>query len=49
MIGFTFNPRKTRKLIQSDYNKVHKGPVIALDNSYATVNINISIPNFFSS
>jgi len=29
--------RKTRKLIQSDYNKVYRGPIIALDNSYATI------------
>lgn len=35
--GFTDDKSKTRKLIQTDFNKVYKGPMIPLDNSYSTV------------
>lgn len=35
--GFQKDRRKTRKLFQEGYNKVYKGPLIQIDNSYSTV------------
>jgi hypothetical protein len=35
--GFTKDKRKTRQLIQIDYNNIHKGPMIPIDNSYSNL------------
>jgi hypothetical protein len=35
--GFVSDMKNTRKLLQTDYNNVYKGPMLPLDNSYSNV------------